>query len=438
MTLLFVLELAVLFVIEWTLAVLLVGVIKNLVSNPDMHYPYPLFATGMTNAGTAVLALILAQLRRGAFYVQSARSVGLPTFNVFTCFWRGCFNFKPRISFHDFLTGVTPIGLIMGVEIGLSNTALHMLSVALKTMIHACGPAGVLLTAWILGIERLTFDIQLVLLLVVGGGVISAVATAKEVTVSELGLVLAVVSLFMQGCRWSVTQIILKSGGKLKLTDVDRKEVLAKLCGNSMTVSVESPEAPTYAAMYPQSAHAAKAVDNAHTSTWDKLFSSNGANASDKRLRKSDRASTMPLLPPDLKDAVKEKIGSKTAAVTKIEMLCFMNPITAAVCFVFALIFEPGAFATPVVGWGPVLQNVLACSAFVLFKMALDLKLIQLTSAFTFSLAGVFHNLLIVLGGVVAFGDRPPLLAWIGFVVTSSGVTLYAWQKSKAGGSAGH
>ena len=32
---------------------------------------------------------------------------------------------------------------------------------ALKTMIHACGPAAVLLCAWMLGLERLVWQIQL-------------------------------------------------------------------------------------------------------------------------------------------------------------------------------------------------------------------------------------------------------------------------------------
>lgn len=340
----------------------------------------------------------------------------------------------PRIDFDSFVKGVMPIGLIMGVEIGLSNTSLHLLSMALKTMIHACGPAAVLLCAWMLNLEALVWQIQLVLLLVVGGGILSAVSSATDGPVSNVGLILAVGGLLVQGCRWSFTQIVLKSGGKLKLTDDDRREVLARLCGNVsdyITLNEDS-EAPHFNAMYHQSAHVSKATSKPNT--WDTLFDAKTGTLPSGKWK----AATAPDFPLDLQETVKAKIGSKTAHVTKIEMLALMNPLTAIVCLVFAAIFERGAFDTPIVGWGVVIQQIALSSLFVLAKMALDLKLIQMTSAFTFSLAGVLHNLLIVLGGVIIFGDRPPLMAWVGFAIISSGVVVYAWYKSKTGGSAGH
>jgi len=425
--------------------VALVDVIKNLISNASLHFPYPIFATCLMNGCTGLLALLSEQVRRAVSYARIASETGLPFSSSVKCFLRGLLNLKPRIGFADFVKGLAPIGIMLGVEIGLSNKALQLLPVSLKTIVHACGPAAVLLCAWICGLENVTITIMIVLLLVVGGGSLSACASANSADVSLLGLGLALASLLMQGARWSITQMLLKAGRKMHLTEDDRRQVLAKLTG-AVSAAKES-GSHVYPAMYPAAGDPEPALrenllrhptcdlgDRASPRSsprgvFSGLLEPKGGEGNSRKLAK---ARTLVDIPSELRSFVKKHVGSKTSHISKIEIAGLTNPLTALVCLIIALVFEPEAFSTPVVGWQPIMLRIVLCSVFVLLKMVLDLWLIQLTSAFIFSLAGVIHNLLIILSGVIVFGDRPEPLAWLGFATIASGVILYSWHKAKA------
>jgi len=447
---------AVLFVVEWSLAVMLITVIKALISNPAIKFPYPLFATFLMNGWTGVLAFLCEQTRRALTYAQIARGAGLSAGSIARCFVKGLTNVKPRIGLRDFMFGLAPLGLMMGIEIGLSNAALHLLTMSFKTIVHACGPAVVMLSARTLGLERCTAWIALSLLFILAGGgcayIGSVVSVGSKGEVSMPGLLLALGALFMQGIRWSVSQILLKRGSKLHLGEEDRSQILAKLTGSG---PVAKPSAGSIAcSMYPESANPDRAfkehllrhpscdeADSGSVSTgvasrdagqkgvFTGLEAAGGLSEADAPRR---RALSSVNVPPELMGFVKKRIGSKTSHITKIEIAALTNPLTALVCLLLACVFEPAAFSTPSMGWTQLGGTIMLCSSLVLMKMALDLYLIQLTSAFTFSLAGVAHNLIIILAGVLCFGERPTELAWLGFASISLGIIVYAWQKATA------
>ncbi|CAK0898514.1 unnamed protein product [Prorocentrum cordatum] len=396
------LQLGLLFVAEWVLAVLLVAVIKNLLSSPQMQFPYPLFATALMNAGTALLALAVGQARRAAFYVQSGRSAGLSPSRLVALGLRGLFNLKPRIDWADYSRGLMPIGLMMGLEVGLSNTSLKLLPVSLRTMIHACGPASTLLSAWLFGLERLTWKIQVVILLVVGGGLLSACTDSDVGTISHLGLTTAVLALAMQGFRFAFSQKVLRRGVTLMLSDESRREVLARLRLGDSTGRLRDAETPFFEAMYPAAGHRDGTPGRpgvealvAGRGDWPKVPAATGVG-------ELPRPASSPEIPTELRAFVKARAGSKAAHVSKIEIMSLTNPLTAAVCLLLAAVSEPGAFGAFATGWRAVGLSILSCSVFVLLKMGLDFLLIQRTSAFIFSLAGVVHNLLV-------WGPFPPL-----------------------------
>lgn len=444
---------------------LLVTVIKNLVSNPEMQFPFPLLVSALANGGTAVLAFLWMQNQRGLLYANLARKVGLPAWRVLACFARGVFHVRPRLGHVDFKEGILPIGLFLGFEIGLTNTALSLLSVSVRTMVHACGPAAVLGCAWFFGLEKLTLMIQCVILLVIGGGVLSAGASAAEV--SPLGLCLEVASLFVQGLRWSITQKLLTAGHHLALDEEDRAQVLARICGR--TISADSKHAPAFAAMYPAAGHVESAVTEhllRHPSCRHRdeepLSPSKAPPAERRPLAKVEparglfaamypdrgnvkkrveeeiaaglllRAESAPVTSQaakDLESAEGARIGSRVAHVSKIEIAAYVNPITASVCLILSLVFEPEAFAKPAIGWLGIGLNIACLSVGVLLNMVLELSLVHHTSAFALSLAGVMHNVLIVIASVLIFGDVLVPTALSGFVITNMGVALYAWHK---------
>eukprot|EP00932_Pfiesteria_piscicida_P001433 SRR837773.11396.p2 GENE.SRR837773.11396~~SRR837773.11396.p2 ORF type:complete len:371 (+),score=123.22 SRR837773.11396:142-1113(+) len=315
----------------------------------------------------------------------------------------------------------------MGVEVGLSNTALKMLPVSLKTMIHACNPAMVVMCAWVAGLEKLTWQIQVVLLLVVGGGLTSARSDMSVGNVSLLGLALAVAALALQGFRFCFTQVVLTKGPGLGLKDDDRQDVVSRLTHvrGMRREALLKTEGGWHA-----NGGAEKTMGRAATMPIEVVRAQASAEAAEAG-QCMQRANTMHAVPLDVQVFVKSRVGSKAAHVSKIEVMSLTNPAVALVCLALAAVFEPGAFQTPVVGWGVVLFNSLGCSVFVLLKMGLDLMLIQRTSAFIFSLAGVVHNLLIILSGVVLFGEQNSPVAWLGFAMISAGVIFYAWNKAK-------
>lgn len=473
-----------LILLEWMFAALLVTVMKNLVSNPQMNYPYPLFATSLANVGVAVFAFLLEQTRRAVKYASIAQDTGLPFKSLLKCFAKGFLNFKPRISWHEFKKGLLPVGVMVGVETALANWALQLLTISLKTMVAACSPATVLFFAWAWNIEGLTMGIVLVLVLIVGGGWLSAIGSVDAGPVSMLGLAFSVGALVMQGFRFVITQVLLKKGCKFDLTDEDRREVLSKLgqMEKNLTKKLtnETDETDKYSASpnprktvlesqlrhdfnesnsFPLDVKKQQQVSKVQLDkvgalptlpktsvliqkqgVFTGLSSGKGVaesvpvrQVSQLALSKSAlrRASAIEI-PPELKSFVKTHIGSKTAHITKIEIMALTSPLTSFVCLVLAVIYEPDAFGTPSIGWAPILGNVLLTSVMILAKMVLDLALIQQTSAFVFSLVNVVHNLMIVLAGVAFFGDRPPALVWLGFFIINAGIILYAWLKTRA------
>lgn len=451
-------KVAVLFVVEWSLAVTLITVIKALISNPAMNFPYPLFATCLMNGGTGVLAFLCEQSRRALAYAQIARGAGLPSGSIVKCFFKGLTNVKPRIGLRDFMFGLGPLGILMGIEIGLSNAALHLLPMSLKTIVHACGPAVVMLCARTLGLEQCTAWIAVSLLFILGGGgcayMGSVVPVGSKGETSMPGLVMALGALFMQGFRWSVSQMLLKRGSKLHLGEEDRNRILANLTGSGL--AARTSDGSIASSMYPESGNPDGAFREhllRHPSCEDLGSGQSKISADVRTSRDVDqkrvfaglekagglsevdaprRALSSVNVPPELMGFVKKRIGSKTSHITKIEIAALTNPLTALVCFLLACIFEPAAFSSPSMGWTQLGWAILLCSSLVLMKMALDLYLIQLTSAFMFSLAGVLHNLLIILAGVICFGERPTELAWLGFASISFGIIVYAWQKANA------
>jgi len=115
--------------------------------------------------------------------------------------------------------------------------------------------------------------------------------------------------------------------------------------------------------------------------------------------------------------------GSPIKQRSKVELTARMVPPGAAVLVFMVGIGEPEALSKISMG---ILQKCVLLSALIAILIVSELRCVQLTSAVTFFVCGVVHNIPIVLCGVWFFGETLHALALFGFFLCICGTFWYA------------
>eukprot|EP00397_Hematodinium_sp_SG-2012_P032004 GEMP01034037.1.p1 GENE.GEMP01034037.1~~GEMP01034037.1.p1 ORF type:complete len:302 (+),score=54.34 GEMP01034037.1:426-1331(+) len=114
--------------------------------------------------------------------------------------------------------------------------------------------------------------------------------------------------------------------------------------------------------------------------------------------------------------------GSAIKSLSKVELTARMLPYGVFVMLVFSLIVEPAAFDDTDTY---VVARACFLSALVAILVVSELRLVQISSAVTFFVCGVLHNIPIILCGVWFFSEEITLLQIAGFGLCVLGTLCY-------------
>mmetsp|Transcript_119274 Transcript_119274/g.338186 ORF Transcript_119274/g.338186 Transcript_119274/m.338186 type:complete len:376 (-) Transcript_119274:50-1177(-) len=103
------------------------------------------------------------------------------------------------------------IGLMQGVEIGLTNKSLQYLPIATRTMINSTSVFFMMSVAWLWGLERLGFLRVVAALFLFSGGVLQGMDSGGTTEVGHnMGVALQFGSIVASSQRWALFQIVLQ------------------------------------------------------------------------------------------------------------------------------------------------------------------------------------------------------------------------------------
>ncbi|OAV91830.1 hypothetical protein PTTG_27863 [Puccinia triticina 1-1 BBBD Race 1] len=170
------------FIASWYLFATLISLYNKWMFSPDHYnFQYPLFVSAChmyIQFGLAALTLAL---------FPSIRSRTRPT---------------PQ----DYMKKALPCGMASGLDIGLSNTSLKTVTLSFYTMCKSSSLAFVLLFAFIFKLEKPTYKLTGIILLITAGVVLMV---SSETQFDFWGMVEVLSASCLGGLRWSLTQILL-------------------------------------------------------------------------------------------------------------------------------------------------------------------------------------------------------------------------------------
>jgi len=166
-------------------------------------FPAPMFMTALQftcQIGLARTALFI----RGCARAQSARAAGLaPTPSSIVR--------KKPTPWATYLTQVVPNGVCTGLDIGLSNFSLSLITLSFYTMCKSTVPLFLLAFAFAWGLERPSWTLAgVVAIISVGLLLLVYGETAFDAT----GFALVMTASALSGLRWTITQVLLQGGTK--------------------------------------------------------------------------------------------------------------------------------------------------------------------------------------------------------------------------------
>ncbi|KAI0743880.1 TPT-domain-containing protein [Daedaleopsis nitida] len=174
-----------LFIAAWFLFATLLSVYNKWMFSPDRYgFPSPLFVT----TAHMWVQFSLAALLRYAL-PQHFRSERNP-------------------SREDYIRKAIPTGVTTGLDIGLSNLSLKLITLSFYTMCKSSSLVFVLIFAFILKLERFSWRLIGVIALICAG-VLLMVATQTHFVLG--GFLLVTSASALGGLRWGLTQLLLRS-----------------------------------------------------------------------------------------------------------------------------------------------------------------------------------------------------------------------------------
>ncbi|KAJ3113432.1 Triose-phosphate Transporter [Phlyctochytrium bullatum] len=107
----------------------------------------------------------------------------------------------------DYFLRVLPCGVATGLDIGLSNSSLQTITLSFYTMVKSGAPVFVLLFAFWFGLEKPTWTLTGIIMLICFGVVLMVV---HETNFRLDGYLQVQTATILSGFRWSITQILLE------------------------------------------------------------------------------------------------------------------------------------------------------------------------------------------------------------------------------------
>ncbi|KAI8824505.1 triose-phosphate transporter family-domain-containing protein [Fimicolochytrium jonesii] len=134
----------------------------------------------------------------------------------------------------DYLTKVLPCGVSTGMDIGLSNSSLKLITLSFYTMVKSGAPVFVLLFAFLFKLERPTWSLSAVIAVICLGVLLMVVNEGQFRWVGYLEVQTATV---MSGLRWALTQILLERESMGMNNPLAASLFLAPIMGLSLLVA---------------------------------------------------------------------------------------------------------------------------------------------------------------------------------------------------------
>ena len=145
------------------------------------------------------------------------------------------------MTWEHYLLIAVPCGLVTSLDIGLSNVSMVTLTITFYTMVKASTPIFVLAWAYVFGIERITWSLIGVVLIIAFGEFLTVLG---EVEFKPMGFVLCLSAAVMSGARWTLVQKNLKSLEPPLKTTIATMKLLAPCMFVSMlafSLAIEQP-----------------------------------------------------------------------------------------------------------------------------------------------------------------------------------------------------
>lgn len=112
------------------------------------------------------------------------------------------------MSWKTYLSVSVPCGFVTAADVGLSNMSLVRISITFFTMVKASSTIWVLLSAFTFGLEKITFNLIMVGLLITAGEILTAFG---EVEFDTVGFFLVLSAAACGGIRWTLVQYKLQN-----------------------------------------------------------------------------------------------------------------------------------------------------------------------------------------------------------------------------------
>ncbi|GAA5960296.1 hypothetical protein JCM3765_002534 [Sporobolomyces pararoseus] len=176
----------VVFICAWYCFSTLISVYnKWMFAEDHFNFPYPLFVTSIHMLVQWLLAALVLSI--------------FPRLRPTT-----------RPAANDYATKVAPCGMATGLDIGLSNLSLRTITLSFYTMCKSSGLAFVLLFAFLFKLEKPSWRLAGIILIITSGVVLMV---STETQFHLVGMIEVLTASALGGLRWSLTQILLDKEG---------------------------------------------------------------------------------------------------------------------------------------------------------------------------------------------------------------------------------
>ncbi|XP_026828634.1 solute carrier family 35 member C2 isoform X2 [Ooceraea biroi] len=128
---------------------------------------------------------------------------------------RCCNGKRVNLPWQSIVFSIMAPGIASGVDIGLSNWALSLVSISLVTMTKSTAVIFILMFSLIFKLEKKSWSLVSIVVMIAGG---LAMFTYKSTQFGVLGFILCLLASFASGIRWTMTQLIMQRS-KLGLHD---------------------------------------------------------------------------------------------------------------------------------------------------------------------------------------------------------------------------
>ncbi|XP_043248362.1 solute carrier family 35 member C2 [Colletes gigas] len=123
---------------------------------------------------------------------------------VRTCYMR---QQQLKLPWQSIILMVMPVGIVSGLDVGLSNWALSLITMSLYTMTKSTTIIFILGFALILNLERKSWSLICIVVMISGG---LFMFTYKSTQFESFGFAICLLASFLSGIRWTMTQLIMQ------------------------------------------------------------------------------------------------------------------------------------------------------------------------------------------------------------------------------------